>query len=82
MLDVDPSIGVSRLRWLSTGPVEASASAVKAEVDKLGFLRNLGADTVDLSVLPAERRRFLATMGGRLTPHCRTVDARRTRRTR
>ena len=29
-LVVDPSIEMSRLRWLSTGPVEASATAVKA----------------------------------------------------
>lgn len=35
-------------------------------MEKLGFLRGLGADTLDMSVLPAERRRFLATMG-RLT---------------
>lgn len=67
LLVTDPSLKVSRLRWLATGPVEASATAVKTEVEKLGFLRNLGADTVDMSVLPAERRRFLATMGRRLT---------------
>jgi len=67
LLVTDPSIGTSRLKWLSTGPVEASATAVKAEVEKLGFLRRLGADTLDMSVLPAERRRFLATMGRRLT---------------
>nr|WP_233463198.1 hypothetical protein [Nocardia gipuzkoensis] len=53
----DASIGMSPLRWLSTGPAEASATAVRAEVEKLGFLRGLGADTVDMSVLPAERRR-------------------------
>jgi hypothetical protein len=35
---------------------------------KAGVLRGLGADTLDVSVLPAERRRFLATMGRRLTP--------------
>lgn len=68
LLVTDLSLGSSRLRWLSTGPVEASASAVKAEVDKLGFLRDLGADRLDMSVLRAERRRFLATMGRRLTP--------------
>ena len=67
LLIVDPSIGMTRLRWLSTGPVEASATAVKAEVEKLGFLRNLGADEVDMSMLPTERRRFLATVGRRLT---------------
>lgn len=68
LLVTDASIGMSRLRWLSTGPVEASASAVKAEVEKLGFLCGLGADRLDMSVLPAERRRFLATLGRRLTP--------------
>ncbi|MEV0111562.1 Tn3 family transposase [Nocardia sp. NPDC050799] len=68
LLVTDASLGVSRLRWLSTGPVEASAAAVRAEVDKLAFLRGLGADRLDMSVLPAERRRFLATMGRRLTP--------------
>ncbi|ETT24074.1 transposase [Rhodococcus ruber Chol-4] len=68
LLVTDASLGISRLRWLSTGPVEASAAAVRAEVDKLGFLRGLGADRLDMSVLPAERRRFLATMGRRLSP--------------
>ncbi len=67
LLTVDPAIGATRLRWLATGPVEASAAAVKAEVAKLEFLRGLGADDVDLTVLPAERRRFLAAMGRRLT---------------
>ncbi|MDP9850485.1 Tn3 family transposase [Streptosporangium lutulentum] len=67
LLDNDPAIGMTRLRWLSTGPVEASAAAVKAEVAKLEFLRSLGAHELDLSVLPAERRRFLATVGRRLT---------------
>nr|WP_238815708.1 hypothetical protein [Nocardia brasiliensis] len=67
LLVTDASIRMSRLRWLSTGPVEASAAAVRNEVEKLGFVRGLGADTLDLSVLPAERRRFLATLGRRLT---------------
>ncbi|MEO6089760.1 MAG: Tn3 family transposase [Umezawaea sp.] len=67
LLVVDPELKMTRLRWLSTGPVEASPSAVRAEVAKLEFLRGLGADTLDLSVLPAERRRFLATIGRRLT---------------
>ncbi|ELB94695.1 transposase [Rhodococcus wratislaviensis IFP 2016] len=78
LLVTDPSIGMSRLRWLSTGPVEASA--VKAEVAKLGFLRGLAADSLDMSVLPAERRRFLATMGRRLTgPGLERRDPQRSR---
>ncbi len=45
LLVTDASIRMSRLRWLSTGPVEASAAAVRNEVEKLGFVRGLGADT-------------------------------------
>lgn len=67
LLVVDPAVGMTRLRWLSTAPVEASPAGIKAEVTKLEFLRGLGADALDLSVLPAERRRFLATVGRRLT---------------
>jgi hypothetical protein len=40
---------------------------VKAEIAKLEFLRGMDAHTLDLSVLPTERRRFLATVGRRLT---------------
>ncbi|GAA2637873.1 hypothetical protein SMC26_23175 [Actinomadura fulvescens] len=56
-----------RLRWLGKGPVEASPTAVKAEIAKLEFLRGMDAHRLDLSVLRAERRRFLATVGHRLT---------------
>jgi TnpA family transposase len=65
LLVTDPEIGTSRLRWLNTGPTEASAAAVKTEVRKLLFLRSLDAHTLDLCVLPAERRRFLAAIGRR-----------------
>ncbi|WIX76715.1 Tn3 family transposase [Amycolatopsis carbonis] len=71
LLVTDPEVRTTRLRWLATGPVEASPAAVKAEVAKLEFLRALGADSLDLSVLPAERRRFLATVGRRLTAQAR-----------
>ena len=67
LLVVDPAVGMTRLRWLSTAPVEASPAGIKAEVTKLEFLRGLGAEALDLSMLPAERCRFLATVGRRLT---------------
>jgi hypothetical protein len=38
---------------------------VKTEVRKLTFLRGLDAHHLDLSTLPAERRRFLAMVGRR-----------------
>jgi len=65
LLVPNPEIGTSRLRWLGTGPTEASAAAVKTEVRKLRFLRGLDAHHLDLSTLPAERRRFLAAVGRR-----------------
>lgn len=47
--------------------VEATASAVKTSIEKLAWLRNMDAHLLDLSVLPNERRRFLATVGRRST---------------
>ena len=79
MLAVDPVLGRTRLSWLGTGPVAATPVAVKGELEKLAYLRGLDADTLDLSVLPAERRRFLAGVGRRLTPQhlARREPARR-----
>ena len=67
LLVTDPVLGCTPLRWLETGPVTASPAAVKAELAKLAHLRELDAHTLDLSVLPAEQRRFLAGVGRRLT---------------
>jgi hypothetical protein len=67
LLEVDPELGRTPLNWLGVGPANASPAAVKTEVDKLGFLPRLDADTLDLSTLPTERRRFLAGVGRRLT---------------
>ena len=67
LLVTDPVLGRTPLRWLEAGPVSASPAAVKAELEKLAYLRRLDAHTLDLSVLPAERRRFLAGVGRRLT---------------
>ena len=63
----DAGLGMTRLAWLTKPAVEATASAVLTSVGKLIYLRNLDAHTLDLSMLPAERRRFLATVGRRST---------------
>ena len=47
--------------------MEATASSVKAALEKLMFLRAMDAHVLDLSMLAAERRRFLATVGRRST---------------
>ncbi|MEU7688287.1 DUF4158 domain-containing protein [Streptomyces spectabilis] len=67
LLVLDATLRSSRLHWLGTGPVQASPNSVGGEVEKLVFLRGLDAHTLDLSALPAERRRFLAQVGRRLT---------------
>ena len=66
-LVIDPEVGSTRLFWLGDGATQASPAAVKAEVAKLSFLRGLDADTMDLSAIPTERRRFLAGIGRRST---------------
>ena len=67
LLVPDPLLGRTRLAWLGTGPVSSAPAAVKGELEKLAYLRGMDAHTLDLSVLPAERRRFLAGLGRRLT---------------
>src|SRR5260370_5255829 len=60
-------LGRARRAWLVKPAVEATASAVKTSIEKLEFLRAIDAHLLDLSMLPAERRRFLATVGRRST---------------
>ena len=43
LLAVDPVLGRTRLSWLGTGPVAATPTAVKGELEKLAYLRGLGA---------------------------------------
>src|SRR3984893_5620974 len=67
LLDVDDELGMTRLGWLRCSATAATPEVVKAELDKLEFLRRHGADTLDLSLLPAGRRRMLAEIGRRST---------------
>ena len=67
LLVADVELGRTPLRWLETGPTTSSPAAVHTELAKLAYLRRLDAHTLDLSMLPAERRRFLAGIGRRLT---------------
>ncbi|MGB6162552.1 MAG: Tn3 family transposase [Pseudonocardiaceae bacterium] len=78
LLAYDIGLGMSRLRWLSIPAVDATASAVKTSIEKLTWLRNMDAHLLDLSMLPNERRRFLATVGRRST--VQALERRRERR--
>jgi len=68
LVATDPDLGVAPLVWLGGGATKASPESVKTEVAKLAYLRNLGADRLDLSVVPPERLRQLATLARRSTP--------------
>lgn len=68
LLTTDADLGVARLVWLNYGPISASAESVKAEVAKLGYLEGLGAHRLDLSAVPPERLRQLATVARLSTP--------------
>jgi hypothetical protein len=61
-----PLLGRTRLAWLGTGLTSSAPAAVKGELEKLAYLRGMDAHALDLSVLPAERGRFLAGLGRRL----------------
>lgn len=65
LLVFDGESGMTRLAWLTRPAAEATANTVKAQLDKLAFARSLGADVLDLSMLPGERRRSLAAVGRR-----------------
>ncbi|MFI6742610.1 hypothetical protein ACIBI9_57750 [Nonomuraea sp. NPDC050451] len=67
MLAVDVGRGMTPLAWLTTPAVEAAVNSVKATIEKLEWLRGMDAHLLDLSALPTERRRFLATVGRRST---------------
>ncbi len=67
LLDVDDELGMTRLAWLRRGATAATPEVLKAELAKLEFLRGHGADRLDLSALPAGRRRMLAETGRRST---------------
>ncbi|MEU4381746.1 Tn3 family transposase [Micromonospora echinofusca] len=64
---VDAGLGMTRLAWLTKPAVDATATSIKTSIEKLTWVRAMDGHLIDLSMLAAERRRFLATIGRRLT---------------
>ncbi len=54
LLDVDPDLGITRLAWLRRGATAATSEVLKAELDKLEFLRRHGADQLGPPRSPAD----------------------------
>jgi hypothetical protein len=68
LVTTDPARGIAPLVWLGEGATSSSAEAIKTEIAKLAYLRKLGADQLDLSSIPPERLRQMATLARRSTP--------------
>ena len=64
----DPTLGVAPLVWLGDGATSPSPESIKAQLTKLARVRTLGADRLDLAVVPPERLRQLAVLARRSTP--------------
>ena len=75
----DAEINRTRLMWLRTVATAATPGTILVELDKLAFVRGLGADTWDLASLTPNRRKFLAQLARRATNQAlqRTTEERR-----
>ncbi|QIN85414.1 Tn3 family transposase (plasmid) [Rubrobacter tropicus] len=69
LLEVDPSLSPARTRhaWLKEGATSNTPRAIAGQLEKLAFLRDLGADGFDVSGVNPNRLRFLAGLGRRHT---------------
>ncbi len=65
MLEDDPALGRSRLAWLRGRAVAITPRAILVELEKLAFLRALGAEGWDVSPLSPNRVKFLAQLARR-----------------
>ncbi len=79
LLVLDPALGRTRLAWLRAGATSPTPGAILGELEKLTYLRALGAGDWDLSALPPNRRRRLAQIARRSTNQAlqRTTALRR-----
>lgn len=60
LLVTDLTLKISRVTWLSRESTSAAPAAIVEQLEKLAFLRRLGADRWILDAVPANRRRHLA----------------------
>lgn len=59
--------GRTRHSWLKEGATSNTPRAILSQLDKLSYLRDLGADRLDLATLNPNRLKFLASLGRRHT---------------
>jgi TnpA family transposase len=59
--------GRTRHSWLKEGATSNTPRAILGQLEKIAYLRGLGADRLDLSALNPNRLKFLASLGRRHT---------------
>lgn len=67
LLEPSEALGRTPLAWLRTPAAAANAKSIGASLDRLRFVRRLGAEGWDLSGLTPNRRKFLAQLARRST---------------
>jgi len=67
-LRTDPKRNVAPLVWLTSGATSFTSKAIKAEADKLEYLRANRVDVLDLTAIGRDRRRQHALVAKKATP--------------
>ena len=79
LLEIDDAAGLTRLAWLRQEATRSTARSIVETLEKLRYLRAVGAHDIDLVALNPNRRRFLAKLGNTATGQAleRMSDVRR-----
>jgi TnpA family transposase len=62
LLEIDPIRKITHHRWLCSEPTASTARVINQTLEKVAFLKELKVNTWDLSVIPANRRKQLASI--------------------
>jgi TnpA family transposase len=62
LLEIDPIRKVTHHRWLCSEPTSNTSRMINRTLEKVAFLKELKVDTWDLSVIPANRKKRLASI--------------------
>jgi len=68
LLDVDGDLGMTGLVWLRRPAAGSVPVMIRRYLDRIGLLRAIGADRLDLAAVNPNRIRHLAGLGRRMTP--------------
>lgn len=68
LIETNVSLGVAPLVWIHTKATKATAASITEEIRKRDLLEEVGATSLDVTMIAPERRRQLAAFGRRSSP--------------